>query len=101
MVDYLDNPAPEADLVLLGKKLGARERLLAAVKKSGEVHNFEQPTGALNWVGRRPREGSALTSPKMSRVASSSDAPVTSSASSPRWRSSPSTSRIGWRPGKT
>jgi DNA polymerase III subunit delta len=45
VVDYLDNPAPEADLVLLGKKLGARERLLAAVKKSGEVHNFEQPTG--------------------------------------------------------
>ena len=45
VVDYLDNPAPEADLVLLGKKLGSRERLLAAVKKSGEVHNFEQPTG--------------------------------------------------------
>jgi DNA polymerase-3 subunit delta len=45
IVDYLENPAPEADLVLLGKKLGARERLLAAVKKSGEVHDFEQPTG--------------------------------------------------------
>jgi DNA polymerase-3 subunit delta len=45
VVDYLDNPAPEADLVLLGKKLSSRERLLAAVKKSGEVHNFEQPTG--------------------------------------------------------
>jgi DNA polymerase III subunit delta len=52
VVDYLDNPAPEADLVLLGKKLGARERLLAAVKKSGEVHNFEQPTGKalVRWV---------------------------------------------------
>jgi DNA polymerase-3 subunit delta len=45
IVDYLENPAPGADLVLLGKKLGARERLLAAVKKSGEVHDFEQPTG--------------------------------------------------------
>jgi DNA polymerase III subunit delta len=45
VVDYLANPAPAADLVLLGKKLGAREKLLAAVKKSGEVHNFEQPTG--------------------------------------------------------
>src|SRR5919106_6937394 len=33
VVDYLQNPAPEADLVLLGKKLGSRERLLAAVKK--------------------------------------------------------------------
>jgi DNA polymerase III subunit delta len=52
VVDYLDNPAPEADLVLLGKKLGARERLLAAVKKSGEVHNLEQPTGKalVRWV---------------------------------------------------
>ena len=45
VVDYLGDPAPEADLVLLGKKLGSRERLLAALKKSGEVHNFEQPTG--------------------------------------------------------
>jgi DNA polymerase-3 subunit delta len=52
VVDYLDNPAPEADLVLLGKKLGARERLLAAVKKSGDVHSFEQPTGKalVRWV---------------------------------------------------
>ncbi len=45
IVDYLENPASGADLVLLGKKLGARERLLAAAKKSGEVHEFEQPTG--------------------------------------------------------
>jgi DNA polymerase-3 subunit delta len=45
VVEYLENPSPEGDLVLLGRKLGARERLLAAVKKSGEVHNFEQPTG--------------------------------------------------------
>jgi DNA polymerase III subunit delta len=52
VVDYLANPAPEADLVLLGKKLGAREKLLAAVKKSGEVHNLEQPTGKalVEWV---------------------------------------------------
>src|SRR5918911_466921 len=45
VLDYLENPAPAADLVLLGRKLGARERLLAAAKKSGEVHDFEQPTG--------------------------------------------------------
>jgi DNA polymerase III subunit delta len=45
IVDYLENPAPDADLVLLGKKLGTREKLLAAAKRSGEVHNFEQPTG--------------------------------------------------------
>ncbi len=52
VVDYLQNPAPAADLVLLGRKLGAREKLLAAVKKSGEVHNFEQPTGKalVGWV---------------------------------------------------
>ena len=45
VVDYLEDPAPAADLVLLGRKLGARERLLAASKRSGEVHDFEQPTG--------------------------------------------------------
>jgi DNA polymerase III subunit delta len=45
IVDYLENPAPAADLVLLGRKLGARERLLAAAKRSGEVHDFQQPTG--------------------------------------------------------
>jgi DNA polymerase-3 subunit delta len=52
IVDYLENPAPGADLVLLGEKLGARERLLAAVKKSGEVHNLEQPTGKalVSWL---------------------------------------------------
>jgi DNA polymerase III subunit delta len=52
VLNYLENPAPEADLVLLGKKLGAREKLLAAVKQSGEVHNFEQPTGKalVRWV---------------------------------------------------
>ncbi len=45
IVDYVKSPSPEADLVMLGEKLGAREKLLAAVKKAGEVHNFEQPTG--------------------------------------------------------
>ena len=52
IVGYLQDPSPEADLVLLGKKLGAREKLLAAVKKSGEVHDFEQPTGKalVRWV---------------------------------------------------
>ena len=52
IVDYLKNPSPGADLVLLGEKLGARERLLSAVKRSGEVHNLEQPTGKalVRWV---------------------------------------------------
>jgi DNA polymerase-3 subunit delta len=52
IVDYLENPSPEADLVLLGEKLGAREKLLAAVRSSGEVHNLEQPTGKalVRWV---------------------------------------------------
>ena len=52
VVDYLQNPSPGADLILLGKKLGSRERLLSAVKKSGEVHNFEQPKGKalVRWV---------------------------------------------------
>jgi DNA polymerase III subunit delta len=52
IVDYLENPSPGADLVLLGQKLGAREKLLAAAKRSGEVHTFEQPTGKalVGWV---------------------------------------------------
>jgi DNA polymerase-3 subunit delta len=45
IVDYLKNPSPGSDLLLLGKRLGARERLLTAVKNSGEVHTFDQPTG--------------------------------------------------------
>ena len=52
IVDYLEDPSPGSDLILLGKKLGARERLLAAVKNSGEVYTFEQPTGKalLKWL---------------------------------------------------
>jgi DNA polymerase-3 subunit delta len=60
IVDYLKDPAPDAVLVLLGKKLGAREKLLAAVKKAGEVHNFEQPTGKalVRWaVGHAKKQG--------------------------------------------
>jgi len=45
LVDYLNDPAPDADLVLVGKKLGARDKLLTAAKKAGEVYSFEQPTG--------------------------------------------------------
>lgn len=45
IVDYLQNPSPETDLVMLGGKLGAREKLLTKVKEVGEVHNLEQPTG--------------------------------------------------------
>jgi DNA polymerase III subunit delta len=52
IVDYLEDPSPGSDLILLGKKLGARERLLSAIKNSGEVHTFEQPTGKalVRWV---------------------------------------------------
>jgi DNA polymerase-3 subunit delta len=52
VVEYLQDPPSEADLLLLGNKLGVRERLLVAVKKSGEVHNFKQPTGKalVKWV---------------------------------------------------
>ena len=60
VVDYLQNPPPGADLVLIGKKLGARERLLTAVKKSGEIHTFEQPTGKalVRWlVGHAKKRG--------------------------------------------
>jgi DNA polymerase III subunit delta len=60
IVNYLENPSPSAHLVLLGKKLGAREKLLAAAKKTGEVHNFEQPTGRalVEWiVGRAKKLG--------------------------------------------
>jgi DNA polymerase-3 subunit delta len=52
IVDYLEDPSPGSDLILLGKKLGSRERLLSAAKKSGEVHTFEQPTGKtlIKWL---------------------------------------------------
>ncbi len=45
IVDYLKDPTSETDLVMLGGKLGAREKLLTKVKEVGEVHNLEQPTG--------------------------------------------------------
>ena len=60
VVDYLQNPSPGSDLVLIGKKLGSRERLLSAVKKEGEVHTFEQPTGKalVRWlVGHAKKQG--------------------------------------------
>lgn len=60
IVDYLQNPSPDSDLVLIGTKLGARERLLTAIKKSGEVHTFEQPTGKalVRWlVGHAKKSG--------------------------------------------
>ena len=63
IVDYLKDPSPEADLVMLGGKLGARERLLAAVKREGEVHDFKQPTGKAlaKWaVGYAKKQGLEL-----------------------------------------
>ena len=60
IVDYLQDPAAGSDLILIGTKLGARERLLSAVKKSGEVHTFEQPTGKalVKWlVGHAKKSG--------------------------------------------
>jgi DNA polymerase III subunit delta len=64
IVDYLQNPSPGSDLILIGNKLGARERLLSAVKKSGEVHTLEQPTGKalVRWlVGHAKKQGLDLT----------------------------------------
>ena len=63
ILDYLQNPSPETDLVMLGDKLGAREKLLAAVKKTGEVHDFKQPTGIalVKWtIGRAKKLGLEL-----------------------------------------
>jgi DNA polymerase-3 subunit delta len=58
IVNYLENPSPGTYLVLLGKKLGAREKLFAAAKKTGEVHNFEQPTGRalVEWIVERAKK---------------------------------------------
>ncbi|BBL78976.1 DNA polymerase III subunit delta [Rubrobacter xylanophilus] len=58
ITSYLENPSPETDLVLLGGRLGARERLLAAAKRVGEVHVFERPTGKalVRWVTDRARK---------------------------------------------
>ena len=52
IVDYLKDPSPGSDLILLGKKLGARERLYSAVENSGEVHTFDPPKGKalVRWV---------------------------------------------------
>lgn len=66
IVEYLKNPSPETDLVLLGQKLGAKEKLLAAVKESGEVHELDQPTGKalVKWVvGYARQQGVALSDP--------------------------------------
>lgn len=63
ILNYLDSPSPDTDLVLLGKKLGAREKLLAAVKNAGEVHDFEQPSGRalVRWVvGNAKKQGLEL-----------------------------------------
>jgi DNA polymerase-3 subunit delta len=60
---YLNNPSPEADLVMLGAKLGAREKLLASVKKAGEVHDLKQPTGKAlaRWsIGYAKKQGLEL-----------------------------------------
>ena len=60
IVDYLKDPSPDTDLVMLGTKLGAREKLLVAAKEVGEVHNFEQPTGKAlaRWaVGYAKKQG--------------------------------------------
>ena len=63
ILDYLQDPSPEADLVMLGEKLGAREKLLAAVKQTGEVHDFKQPTGKAlaRWAaGYAKKQGLAM-----------------------------------------
>src|SRR5919199_938971 len=55
--------AADTALIMLGTKLGAREKLLVAVKETGEVHNFEQPTGKAlaRWaVGYAKKQGLAM-----------------------------------------
>ncbi len=72
ILDYLQNPAEGSDLLLLGKKLGAREKLLAAVKKTGEVHDFQQPTGRalVKWlVGHAKKSGLDLPEPVAQELA--------------------------------
>lgn len=66
IVEYLKNPSPETNLVLMGQKLGAREKLLSAVKESGEVHELDQPTGKalVKWVvGYAKKQGVGLPDP--------------------------------------
>ena len=52
IVDYLKDPSPGSDLILIGKKLGAREKLLSAVQNAGEVYTFDQPKGKalIRWL---------------------------------------------------
>src|SRR5215207_7383564 len=74
IIDYLEDPSPGSDLILLGKKLGARERLFSAVENSGEVHTFDQPKGKalVKWlVGHAKKLGLDLpkTSLKTSPIA--------------------------------
>jgi DNA polymerase III subunit delta len=63
IVDYLEDPSPETDLVMLGEKLAAREKLLTAVKRTGEVHDLKQPTGKAlaKWaIGYAKKQGLEL-----------------------------------------
>lgn len=66
IVEYLGNPSPDTDLILSGKKLGAREKLLSAVKESGEVYELDQPTGKalVKWlVSYAKTQGVAIPDP--------------------------------------
>lgn len=69
LAGYLENPAPDTDLVLLGERLGSRERLLAAAKRAGEVHTLSQPAGKelLKWVVRYAREQGIRLSQEVAR----------------------------------
>ncbi|HKH57941.1 MAG TPA: DNA polymerase III subunit delta [Rubrobacter sp.] len=72
IVDYLEDPSPGSDLILLGRKLGTRERLFKAVQNSGEVHTFEQPTGKalVSWlVGHARKLGLDLPEPVADELA--------------------------------
>ena len=72
IVDYLEDPSPGSDLILLGRKLGTRERLFKAVQNSGEVHTFEQPTGKalVSWlVGHARKLGLDLPEPVAEELA--------------------------------
>jgi DNA polymerase-3 subunit delta len=72
LVDYLEDPSPGSDLILLGRKLGTRERLFKAVQNSEEVHTFEQPTGKalVSWlVGHARKLGLDLPEPVADELA--------------------------------
>lgn len=60
MLDHVASPPEGSDLVMLASKMAARDKLLTAVGKSGQAHEFKQQTGKAleKWlVGHAKRTG--------------------------------------------